>query len=305
MAESALSPSEVIELKDKGYTNVEIAARLGTSEASVRRALKRGDYTPHMLEPSFVRQANVLLDRPIELSTTELGGVAVTADWHHPLTDYKLVNQFIAEARERRIRNTLLVAGDWFNMDALSAYSPKQKKGADLVTELAYSQETVGTLLETFQRIVITKGNHDWRLIRALGWTLEFKDAMRLLFPDLTPKELGRIEFSNLDHVWVNSPAGRWFIAHPTVYSKRPLTAAIEISAIRNAHVITGHSHHTAAGFARDGIHVVAEIGGFFDVEKTAYLQDTSTFPRWVQGYGFLDKHGHFSLESPAFSYRR
>lgn len=305
MAESALSPSEVIELKDKGYTNVEIAARLGTSEASVRRALKRGDYDPALLEPSFVRQATVLLDQPLRLNSVELGGVAVTADWHHPLTDYRLVNQFIAEARERRIRNTLLVAGDWFNMDALSAYSPKQRKGADVATELEYSQETMKALLETFQRVVITKGNHDWRLIRALGWTLEFKDAMRLLFPDLTPRELGRIEFSNLDHAWIDTPNGSWFVAHPTVYSKKPLTAAIELSDIKRAHVITGHSHHTAVGFARDGRSVVAEIGGFFDVSKTEYLQNTTTFPTWTQGYGFIDKHGHFILESPSFSFRR
>ena len=46
------------------------------------------------------------------------------------------------------------------------------------------------------------------------------------------------------------------------------------------------------------------EIGGFFDSEKTQYLQRTTTYPKWQNGYGFIDTDGYLALEGQGWSNR-
>jgi hypothetical protein len=56
--------------------------------------------------------------------------------------------------------------------------------------------------------------------------------------------------------------------------------------------VLVGHSHHLAAGYATNGRHVVAELGGFHAPAQTEYLATTSTFPKHVNGYAIVSDAG-------------
>jgi hypothetical protein len=157
------------------------------------------------------------------------------------------------------------------------------------------------TLLETFDNIWYLWGNHDDRLTRALGFAIQFREAMKLTFGELGSEALKRITFTNLDHIWIGEEGeARWYVCHPGNYTRVPLSTARTLATKYNASVITAHSHHCAVGYSIDGARVVAEIGGLFDRHKTGYLQRSSTFPTWAQGYGFLNR-GKLSVQSPGW----
>lgn len=242
---------------------------------------------------------SVMLDSPIVLQDT---AVMVTADWHIPLYSPELVNLMLHDAKKQKI-NTLIIAGDFFNFDALSTYFPKQDS-AKLTFEYEEGLAVMSCLLAHFKDIVYLWGNHDFRLCKALGHAMHFSDAMRLVFGALGEKLVDKIRFSNLDHVWCNynNNKDRFRICHPNSYNRVPLSSARTLCTKYNSHSITAHSHHCAVGFSTDGLLIAAELGGLFDVSKTEYLQRSSTNPVWQQGYGWIAENGLFTLKSPKWS---
>ena len=129
-----------------------------------------------------------------------------------------------------------------------------------------------------------------------------FVTSMKMMFEGLDPEKLKRIQFSNLDHFIVDTPRGPYYVAHPKAYSSVPMTNARRMASKHLSHVITGHSHHTALGHDVSGTFTVAEIGGFFDKNKTAYLQRSTAFPNWQNGYGFIDREGYLYIEGQGWS---
>lgn len=281
-------------------SNRAIGRTLGVDEKTVRNGLKRAGYKRHLVPLDIEDRFAFSLDKPI---TIEDPIVTVTADWHIPLYDPDYVNRMIERSREMGSR-TLLVGGDFFNFDALSAYDPKQEE-AGLELELSEGAAVMRVLLESFDRIVYLWGNHDARLHKALGFAIQFKAAMKMVFGSLGDEALQKLEFTNLDHCWIKQGDGReWYVCHPQGYNRAPLTTARTLAAKVNANVITAHSHHCAIGYATDGEKVVCEIGGLFDRHKTAYLQRSTTYPTWAQGYAVVVAGEKILVESPGFTTR-
>jgi len=235
---------------------------------------------------------------------SKLGPGSVTADWHHPLCDYDLVNEFLIHAEDIGATNWLVVAGDWFNIDALSAFDFKDERNANMERELFGSNETMSRVLQVFDRVYLSWGNHDARVHKALGYKVSFKRAMRMMFADLDNDLMEKVVLSNLDHQYIDTPNGRYTVCHPKTYNSMPLSTARKLAGKELTHIITGHSHHTAIGHDPSGSFVCAEIGGFFDAAKTAYLQRTTTFPKWQNGYGFIDSDGFLTIEGQGWSNR-
>jgi hypothetical protein len=285
------------------YSNYEIADQLGVDEASVRRGLRRAGYKPYLVPASAISLLDTVLEDPIRIDSRKLGPGAVTADWHHPLTNYDLVNTFLDHARDIGATNWLLVAGDWFHVDWLSRFDFKQET-AGAKKEIMASTITLEKVLETFDRVILSWGNHDARLHKTLGYKVPFSTAMRWLFEPVADELMARVELSNLDHVIVDTAQGPYFVAHPKAYSSVPLTNARRLASKKLMHVVTGHSHHTAVGHDVSGKFVSAEIGGFFAADKTEYLQRSTTFPEWQNGYGFIDSDGYLIIEGQGWSSR-
>lgn len=286
---------EAISLAEKGLSNYAVADALGVNEASIRRAFRSAGYDRHLIPLDLEERFLVELDKPI----TVRGDVLVTADWHIPLYDPAYANTMIEKARELELR-TLIIGGDFFNFDSLSRYEPKQED-AGLERELEEGIEVMRTLQSTFDRIIYIWGNHDARMHKALGMKIAFSSAMSMIFNALGSEAVTKIEFSNLDHCWVDNGETPWYICHPDSYTRVPLSGARVLATKYNANVITAHSHHCAVGYSIDGNKVVAEIGGLFDRGKTAYLQRTTTFPTWAQGFSYI-KDGRLNVHSPGWS---
>lgn len=280
-------------LKNQGLTNYEIAARLDVDESSVRRGLRKARLLkplPETVEsPSF-------LDQPIRHS----GAIAVSADWHIPLVDWAYANTFLDHCAEEDVK-TLAIAGDFFNHDALSAYDYKQAS-ADLATELSEATHIMRELVSQFDKIIFVWGNHDARFHKALQYQLSFSASMRMCFGELGEEALEKIQFSNLDHFYVDTPGSVTYVCHPKNYTSSPLTTARKLAAKVECNVITAHSHHAAMGFDVSGRHVCVEAGGLFDASRTAYLQRSTTFPTWKQGYSLISAEGHISMYTPQWT---
>jgi predicted phosphodiesterase len=223
------------------------------------------------------------LDKPLMLR----GDWAVTADWHVPLYDAKLVNKFLDDAANRGLSN-LLIAGDFLNGDSLSQYYPKQKS-AGIEKEIEEARSIMSTLAKNFKQIVLVKGNHDYRYVKSVEFRKDFVTAMREVFDDI-PMYESRLKITNLDHVYLNSNGQKYFIAHPTSYSKNPLNNPLAIAVVKKCHVLTAHTHHCAMGWDASGEYVVGELGGFFNIAQTEYLQGTTTYPNWCNGYWFIQR---------------
>lgn len=221
------------------------------------------------------------LDKPFELK----GDWAVTADWHVPLYDAKLVNTFLDEANNF---NNLLIAGDFLNGDSLSQYYPKQKS-AGLEKEVSEAKNLMEILCSNFSNIVFLMGNHDYRYTKAAEYRESFVESMTAVFDDV-PRHGCKLRFSNLDHCYITSHKERYFVAHPSTYSKSPLNNPIAIAEIKKCHVLTAHTHHCAMGWDPSGSFVVGELGGFFNIPQTEYLQGTTAYPNWCNGYWFIEK---------------
>lgn len=304
MSKSLITPAEAAEAVQRLGTRTAAGLELGVSEASIRRALAKPEARPYLIPSYALQRLESALEPPLELDVAKLGAGAVTADWHHPLCNYDLVNEFLMHAEDIGATNWLVVAGDWFNIDALSAFDFKDQERAGLNREMYGSNEAMSRVLQVFDRVYLSWGNHDARVHKALGYKVSFARAMRMMFADLDNDLMDKITLSNLDHQYIDTPAGRYTVCHPKNYSSHPLTAARKLAGKELTHIITGHSHHTAIGHDPSGKFVCAEIGGFFDAAKTAYLQRTTTFPKWQNGYGFIDRAGLLTVEGQGWSNR-
>ncbi|HEY6022229.1 MAG TPA: metallophosphoesterase [Candidatus Paceibacterota bacterium] len=293
---SHINWEEAVKLSSEGWSNYRIADRFGVHESTIRRGLKTGSTkSTALLNTNEVEdRLRITLDKPL----VHNGSLAVTADWHIPMYDPAYANKFLQEAKDRG-HSDLLIAGDFFNFDALSAYDPKQED-AGLEKELVEAMSVMRILLETFDNIYYLWGNHDDRMHRALGFKIQFKEAMKMVFGAVGAEALTRIQFTNLDHMWVIDNEEKYYVCHPKNYTQTPLATARKLASKYNANVITAHSHHCAVGYGVDGEKVCAEVGGLFDKTKTAYLQRSTTFPTWQQGYCFIED-GRLVVSSPGW----
>lgn len=234
------------------------------------------------------------MDKPIRLPLED--GVMIAADWHLPLYSREWINRMLDDADKNNLRKIIL-AGDLFNFDSLSQYDPKQVT-AGLQLELSEGKKISVMLDQIFDEVVYIWGNHDIRFARKLGHSIGFADSMKVVLPNVR-----NFSFSNLDHCYIDVDNDLpWYVCHPRSYNSVPLTSAIKLANKYNCNVVTAHSHHLAKGYGSDGVKKVVESGGLFDATKTAYLQASTTFPTWTNGYCYLTEDGEMHVKGKGFS---
>lgn len=302
--------AEVLRLRDdENLTFAKIAEILGFSETTAKRRYKAG-----MLLGAIESEDGELEDFPqtddldLPLITDFLpedrgpierfdplvafGDAMVAMDFHIPLHDPALINRMLSCAAKNNI-NQLIIAGDYFNMEAFGSFLPHQPE-ASLQQERYDANVIMKTLLRTFGHIYFIWGNHDFRLVRKLGFKKSFEECMKWMLSGLDEDEMERISFSDLDymHYWPDGKGtGRKYrICHPRNFSSVPLTVARKLATKHDCSVITGHSHHFAIGAAQNGWDLAIEGGGFFSKERTEYIQKTTNHHEWVQGFTFFKK---------------
>ena len=283
------------------FSNKKIADLLGVDEASVRRAYKKAGYKRGLIPPNEdIPRALETVDIPITLYWDAL----LIADVHCPLYDREYIYVAIKDAINSGI-GTVVFCGDFWQGDQYSNYFPKQ---ITLESELSGGVELMEWILGFFDKAYFIKGNHDYRYVKVRGYKVSFVQAMQDAFKGLSAEAMDKIEFSNLDHMYLTGPflgdldgTQDWYVCHPQAYSRQPLAGARALTTIHDMNVATAHSHHCARGYGPNGKHQAMELGGFFDVSRTAYLQASTAFPKSTPGYAIY-QDGKMRLESPAWS---
>lgn len=295
----------------------QIAEKTGVPETTARRRYRAGslaeaaeeiveqplkDFPP--IEPlnikvksAYLKSDKVPLERfkPLERK----GDAIVTCDWHIPLHDPDLINVMIEYAKRKKIKS-LIIAGDYFNMDSFSSYLPHQPEAAFDV-ERYDGNLIMKTLLKTFDSVDFFWGNHDFRLAKKLGFTKSFTECMKWCLSELTDEEFSKIRFSDLDYMHYRPGDGRVYrICHPENFSEVPLAVGRKLAIKHGCSVITAHSHHFGIGAATNGRDIVIEGGGFFNKDRTEYIQRSNTHHEWVTGFTSF-KEGIPELVGPVF----
>lgn len=295
---------EVVRLRDEhDLTFDQIAAQLGFSRSTAQRRYAVGlvqealgeksngaslpEIEPIEIKdvPDYIQEDREAIERfkPMVI----VGDAMITADWHIPLHDPKMVNRLIAKSKELGIKQ-LLIGGDFFHMDSFGSYLPYQP-------EAAWSQEKydanliMKVLLKHFDAIFFTYGNHDYRVTKSIGFKHSFTECMENVFDTLTDEEWSKLYLSNLDYMlYIPDELGEreFRLCHPSKhFSSNPLVVPKKLATKYGCSIISGHSHHAAIGFAHNGWDLIIEPGGLYHKERTEYIQQSNANHEWVQGF--------------------
>lgn len=212
------------------------------------------------------------------------GRGSLSSDLHLPLTSERAIMHLIDNAKRLKATDWLAIPGDYFNYDVLSDYLPKQGDH-DLYDEIVMGRRLMRILLGVFDRVIVSLGNHDQRLVRALGYKMRFEHSMAICFGELPEGMRSRIEFTGRDYMLHESEEGLWRFCHTRQYNMRQLAVPSDIADVYQQHVIAGHRHHHALGRSKSGLWC-GESGWMCDEDKFSYIQRwTTTHPRMQQGY--------------------
>lgn len=225
--------------------------------------------------PPLVPRENVF----IELA----GDALILSDLHIPTVRYDVVDWAIDDAVAAGI-TTCIIPGDLFSADALASHERKQP-AAGTDAELEHGPVVMDRVLRNFQRVIVTRGNHDRHHARAWKLGEQFDKALRMLLADVDPKLLRRMQVSNKDKCYLDTDKGRYLVAHTYSYSRIAMSYPMKLAVRYNMNVVGAHRHHYGVCIAPNGKYAV-ESGGAFDTERMAYLHDwTNDLPEMVNGY--------------------
>ena len=240
-------------------------------------------YRSKKASAGFVPAAPKLYTSFIEEEQTFEGDWMIVSDVHAPCTDYDFT-QLVSAVAERHLPNCqgLIVAGDFLNADAFSAYQtiaplPSWRQECDAAEHL------IKLWLDTFGRIVWLTGNHERRILKSHNGQIDMQMLRDMVMRD------SRVSIALRDRCFINTDNGKWLIAHGRNYSRNQLFNASQYAIKYQCNVISGHEHHLAIGQDLYKRYTVVSNGGLYDASKLAYVQyETSTSPEMAKGFTML-----------------
>lgn len=270
---------------DKSGAQARLASELGVNASTISTWVNR-----HIRSGNLVMRERTPLPQlvPVDNSVITISGdAAPSSDWHLPLTNYNIFHEWLDACYKKNIR-TGICAGDMVNLDHWSQHYPKQQN-AGIEVEAEHAAYAVSEALDVFDELIICLGNHDERVHKQLGYSTSFDHAMRMLLQGVPDEKHKRIRITSKDYVLVETEMGVWRICHTRSYSLQPLAYPIKLAMRHNQHIAAGHRHHLAQGYAPNG-KMVVELGGFYDADRTEYLDRyTNHYPKWQPGWWLLE----------------
>lgn len=221
------------------------------------------------------------------------------SDVEVPEHDTTTLRLMLASAAQRNIKR-LCILGDFLASDAFSAWPPLHAKPSNTTyaQEFEIAVDIVAAMFIWFDEVYLIEGNHDRRANKATQGEIGLKFLMDLAFKFANVQPC----VTRLNHLWLDTPRGPWLLHHPQRgYSRIPgrlprsywEVMTLPPQLLRKygpikPHVIGTHTHHLAEVMSPGGQCQLIEIGCCRDKERTGYIQDSSTFPRWNNGFGLV-----------------
>ena len=234
------------------------------------------------------------LGTPLHLT----GDYMVIGDVHVPFTDYEWAVKVAQVARKHLKKpRRLIIAGDFFNMDAFSTY-------AHLTNIPTWAQEreaAKGLLhewLDTFQDVTMLMGNHDRRLQKFTGGAFDETDIFGMVISNPA-----LIRSSNFGYCTLESAGQVYRITHPKNYSINQLNVAEALAQKHSQNIISFHEHHLSIGWDRYKRYLIVNGGSLVDTDKLAYARlDDSKAAGMAKGFVMLKGGTPYLFGEPPFT---
>jgi hypothetical protein len=225
------------------------------------------------------------------------GDCIVAGDFQLPTTDFEFAEKILVVARALNIK-TLLIVGDWVNMDAFSKYDHIVPP-IPFTTEVSVSVQLMQRYAEWFDTIWLALGNHEHRLVRLMKGDISGSMLGRLLSAGR-----GKLRVTPYSHIIIHSGDQVWRATHQSNYSKLKGRVGDELAQKFQVNVLVHHQHHASKMMDRYGRYVIIDNGGLFDVDKMSYVKlRDSTSVGMTKGFTvLLNGTGHLITPYPAFT---
>jgi hypothetical protein len=268
-----IDPQELILLNRSGQSYAELAIKFNTTRGTIAGIISRTKDTE--TSKKFDVAYHPI---PFQLS----GDFMVVGDIHVPTTDYQLA-RLVARVAEKHLNNPrLIIAGDFFNLDAFSHY-PAVVPSYSWREEREAGAELFSLWLKTFSEIYVIMGNHDRRIQKWSQAQLEETDIFGMVVNS------SKVKLSNLGWLTVETPGGLYRVTHSRNYSINQLTVADQLAQKFGCSIISHHEHHLAIGWDRYKHHIIVNNGGLFDPKQLIYtLLDDNKSANMAQGFTML-----------------
>lgn len=234
---------------------------------------------------SHSRDSVIEEEQPLQL---RLRDFLVCSDIHVPGESVEWINKLLLYRQKEGIQS-IVVAGDFWNFDAVSRWECKDKNlgmQAELQKGIALLQR-----LTKHAKVYLICGNHDIRLPKQLDFTLSFKEWIDTLF-------IKNCIATDFDHLYVISGPRKFRICHPDLYSTIKGRQASFLSQDLHEDIIMGHQHYLSLSTNKTGKYLSLDSGCLCDPEKFRYKKAaTSRCPSWENGF-FHIKEGKVRLIS-------
>lgn len=298
------SPQEteqIIELKEKGFSDFEIARKVGRTPDSVSSRLDRlrrngkifAAKTPISQVPASIMPVwnDYLVSQ---------GDAVILTDVEAPFQHSEFINRVLDLADAWGIQ-TLHLGGDLLHYDSLSAWGSEwvqdkeilldgildvleqslgTKKRAEIITQLSdkgllngdglsselKESRKVFKNLDGFKNIYVELGNHDDRYLRALQQALNSTELLHQLDTHNDP----RWKIAPYYYALIETEAGTFRITHPRGAGQK---TAVDLAIQFHQHVIMGHSHRWNISRDPSGKFWAIQQGHCVDEARLAYVQ--------------------------------
>ena len=272
-------------LVSKGLLNPEIAEIMSKEfNAEITHFAVQNTRSRHTLIKNLISIDNEI-DRYEEPRLPD-DNYMTCCDLHSPYHSEIYINRLLQVADRFKIRKNIIV-GDLFDNDFAKWALFKQAKDegeeeSTLDKEIA-CVEPVIQALDYFDENVLITGNHEFRIDRLTGGTIQSRHLMRLFWGDDFAR---KITVSPYDKMWIGD---EWLLIHPGSYSQKSGSVALLLTEKFCCNVINAHGHFVALRFNRSGQHMGIDLGGMFDIRKIEYInKKTTTHPFWNSGFAAL-----------------
>jgi hypothetical protein len=231
-------------------------------------------------EPLYMNRPDI---NPLRV---EADACIVAGDVHIPFYDADLFSKMLDVAQERGI-DTFICPGDFWDCDNYSTWV-NQKEGMvpfkeTFRGEVEEVKMVLQILVDTFDHIYFTQGNHEFRWIAQNGGKMD----IRMLF-NLTGITEG-YEVTSDDFLILTNGGMEWRLCHPQSFRQAPLSVVRDLAAKYQMNVIGAHGHQFTQGMDRSGKFICLDGGGLFDPDALGYLRRTSTHPKACSGFYVLE----------------
>lgn len=267
-------------LMDKWGSPGEIEANVGHAASTIRKALKKYgipyDHSPTPLEYRKVEAPP--FDVPI-LKAPELDwpNCIIGCDSHVPYHNIELYNELLAVARKFGIKR-FLHNGDLIDLKALFSKDVQEGETRMWTEEIDEAKRLIESLLGTFDEIVATAGNHEWRMARIL------KDEKKAgwLFKNLWEGN-GKFTWHDFNYIKL---CGWLYVTHPFTQRAVKLSLAESLGNIHRGSHITTHTHRFGFGVHNNGEEIIGDGLHLTRPECHDYHEKRlGVFAKWVPGF--------------------